>query len=907
MSDDKLNKRKCRMVLFELEEALGNYVQKHAKGDVLNLSTNKVNTDLVSVTDAVESAYLDDIFKFSLAVSKDTADYSHIVNLYNKFKVLDLFQVRNASAHPTRPFNVHYWYKLATVASDPSIHALELTEVTNALVSAESGQLIDPPEDWLEKYNFKITNNLPERVEHSITGLVGRNKEIQVLKKNLKNERLKVNAIVAPGGMGKTALALELLSDIVRDPCNSEWCDGVFFSSMKTEKLTSEGVISLTAAETIDELKEELTHIFSEYYDADYSNFEEVIDSLKNQKILLFLDNLETLLRDSIDAFEELNESLPVSWQVLITSRITVPHKVIPLEELSETSSVDLAKRYIASRDIIELSYQDIKHICSQCFYNPLAIRLTLDLIMNGGEIPNSISVAKRDISEFSFSNLIDCLDRNELKVLECIFVEHSSTRQSIHSILKLGFDDIAASISKLSKTSLIDRNIDGDNENYNLISSVRELLLRTPKDLSLRSEINERYTDIIGKAKEVDLNQMKSNTRSFHITYIPDGVSNDLKVLCTELFKLLKLRFNSVDVMLGRKGLSSEKLTKMYKTFIDSKSAYENYALYHRSMAMLLSQLRDSKEAKNYLEKAIKVDPKDYASYLLLGRLLMNNSEYLDAYNLYNDLLNLLHPDEADDEMYARSLYNGLYLSLLYQNDYQKIIDVSTKWKELKVGKSTIGLLRATAYKRISEKYATNELSLDEFLSKMISAVGIISEVYRDFGHFKGASDVGAKIIDEFCYHLDRLKHVDDKRIDQLLNFCEINIREISSSVNDDVSSEVKSCLNKLIDFDHKNNPFNERSWRLYLNQTDPGKINKEEAIDIGLTIATVDKNVKRKDILFSYDQSGNRYFSHLKCYKGTNTDNWYNLERDDEIAIRIDYSIKGELPVSSELYIIE
>ncbi|EJL6831227.1 ATP-binding protein, partial [Vibrio cholerae] len=186
----------------------------------------------------------------------------------------------------------------------------------------------------------------------------------------------------------------------------------------------------------------------------------------------------------------------------------------MPLNELAEGASIELAKRYIHSRGMVTINHIDLQNICKQCFYNPLAIRLTLDLIGKGGEVPDSISIAQRDISEFSFSNLVECLSESELRVLECIFIEHKSTRQSIHSLLNSNFDEIASSISHLSKTSLIERNISGDKEDYTLTSSVRELLLRSPKDLSLRSEIHERHTNIVGMEKVIDLNQKETNSK---------------------------------------------------------------------------------------------------------------------------------------------------------------------------------------------------------------------------------------------------------------------------------------------------------------------------------------------------------------------------------------------------------
>ncbi|WP_353514280.1 tetratricopeptide repeat protein [Vibrio cholerae] len=896
------------MVLFQLEESLGSYVAKHGRDDLLRDVTSDQAPPLRTVSDIIEASYLDEIFRFSLDISKETNDYTHLVNLYNSFKEFGLFEVRNSLAHPNRIFNDHYWYKVASVASHPSIVALKFEDVTGALISAENEQLIDPPSEWLKKYNFQIPNNLPEQVEHSITGLVGRNKEITKLTTHLKNERISVTAIVAPGGMGKTALALEILSNVVSNPKNSDWCDGVFFTSMKTEKLTSDGIVKLTASETLEDIKSDLLSSINDCMDHEFLSFDEATFNLKDKKILLFLDNLETLLRDDQDSFEELNESLPRNWQVLITSRITVPHKVVPLNELAEGASIELAKRYIHSRGMVTINHIDLQNICKQCFYNPLAIRLTLDLIGKGGEVPDSISIAQRDISEFSFSNLVECLSESELRVLECIFIEHKSTRQSIHSLLNSNFDEIASSISHLSKTSLIERNISGDKEDYTLTSSVRELLLRSPKDLCLRSEIHERHTNIVGMEKVIDLNQKETNSKPFHATYIPLNVSKDLKVLTTRLFKMLKIKPYQVDVILGRSRVESFELSKIYKDFIDSNSALESFALYHRCIAIILAHLRDMKAARLALEKAINIDSGDYISSLFLGRLLMEQSDYHMANQVYTNLMSKLDPEETADENYSRCIYNGYFLSLLYQQRYEDILSKTKDWKKITHGQSNLGLIRATAHKRLAEN-ALRDRDFDNFLIKINSASGILSQIFRDHGYFRTVIDNAIKLIEEASIGITKISTQDvyNKKILTILDFSAEHIPKISNLIDDRYELNINQSIARFIDLNIDNNPFHDRSWSIFISQSDPGMISEEEAINNSYIIASIDTIIKPKGILFSFDENGNRYFSHVSSYQGNNNDDWYNLSTNSRIAIKPNYNCRGELPVSTEMYILE
>lgn len=88
-----------------------------------------------------------------------------------------MYHVRNVISHPNRKFIDSFWYKTAAIASDPLIDILGMTSVRKALISAERNELLDPPDEWLNKTLWEIPNNLPVVFEHAITGLVGRKQE----------------------------------------------------------------------------------------------------------------------------------------------------------------------------------------------------------------------------------------------------------------------------------------------------------------------------------------------------------------------------------------------------------------------------------------------------------------------------------------------------------------------------------------------------------------------------------------------------------------------------------------------------------------------------------------------------------------------------------------------------------
>ena len=87
--------------------------------------------------------------------------------------------------------------------------------------------------------------NLP-LPDYDDTGLVGRTRETQEIVQLLKRGREPVLTITGEGGIGKTALALEVAYRIVDDPDRP--FDAVLWTSLKYEKLTAAGIRNIAGA-----------------------------------------------------------------------------------------------------------------------------------------------------------------------------------------------------------------------------------------------------------------------------------------------------------------------------------------------------------------------------------------------------------------------------------------------------------------------------------------------------------------------------------------------------------------------------------------------------------------------------------------------------------------------------------
>ena len=199
----KINKRKTSMLLYQIEESLVNFIleqtpqeeifpQKTVSNIVKRCTDKNISVDKTNIESLLEATYFDEIFSFALEVTKNTSTHQYIQELMSLFKLYNIFYIRNVVAHPSKPFLNEYWYKVAAIASSTLVEIIGLNDIKASLISAESGQITDPPDDWLiEITQSIIPNNLPNNFEHSITGLVGRSTEEKDLLKQLENLRKK--------------------------------------------------------------------------------------------------------------------------------------------------------------------------------------------------------------------------------------------------------------------------------------------------------------------------------------------------------------------------------------------------------------------------------------------------------------------------------------------------------------------------------------------------------------------------------------------------------------------------------------------------------------------------------------------------------------------------------------------
>jgi TPR repeat protein len=666
MEHEDVLRIKSAMVIFSLEKELGELVKRHANPSsnitesghaqkILKREGEKAGLlETLPVSSLVAASFLEEVIGLAVAALEDDTRAADMKKLQQIATSLDLYTVRNAVSHPNRSFPESYWYRAAALCSDPVIDRLDLANVRIALQQAVQGNLQPPPEEWMEARFSFVANNLPAELEHEMTGLLGRKDDFKKLQEILQNSRHSLAAVVAPGGVGKTALALELLKHVSSEPTSQEWVDGIIFCSLKQEALTSDGLVDLKASKTITELKQELTeHLCAVFPTLEVQEFSDICKELAKSRLLLCIDNLETLLRDRPQAFAEFYEGLPESWRVLVTSRVTVDGaKNLTLKPLNKECARALAVKYLEARAQKVSNAQLVEEIVASSQNNPLAIRLTIDRYAKGFPLAHAQSSAAADVVSFSYKNLIDTLSPTAQTILEFMFVAGAAQRSDLVSQLGLSEDDAAQAVADLAATSLVIRVEEADGEAIQISPSVRDLLLENPLDPDLRKRISAGLRDRKASMHR-HINIQKSNRISRFSEYY---IEPELQATLAEcLIKGISLVRN--------KQASHRQSADMLKEMRKHYTAFSKQPKYLVWLARVFNKCGDENSAEQEFRNAASLQTQTLYPEVCYGEFLLFHHRYVEAAKVFLDLFHAgwHQPEKSDSYMSLRVLRGTL------------------------------------------------------------------------------------------------------------------------------------------------------------------------------------------------------------------------------------------------------
>jgi hypothetical protein len=869
IDNSQLWRMKSAMVLYELERTLGEFVCGEAKStsdlpskavqDIREREIRKTGSfDDSTPAKIVSATYLDEVFGLAQGMAKERPEEQNLLALRKLFDALDVFSIRNAISHPNRSFHPSYWYRIAAIATDPLVDKLQFRKVNRAFMDAEEGQLASPPEAWMNAPIWSLPNNLPEQFDHDITGLIARNREVGALNKLIQNERLNLIAILAPGGTGKTALLLHALQDIVLSPQSTEWVDRILYFSSKIETLTFEGIVSHSPTESsIDGICSSIAKVFKEEEGRDVFSFEDACREFASQRILLCLDNLETILRDSPEQFDLFYRELPRNWRVVVTSRVTVNSAtVMPLDALSLRGAQSLAWSYLSKRGGERVSEDELESLVKTCDMNPLAIRLTIDGFIAGKKSLDEMKLlAKQQVIDFSYRNLIEALSSTVHELLECLFVvSEPVSRTTACTLLERDLDEISEAFNQVRGTSLVTRIPGQAEERYILSSSIRDFLVIRPINLDIRNAVQEKLRKT--KQQVSEINKYQQNSNPLERGYIPESSPDSIKVMAADALKTWNQRASMPEDLFG----AVERIRQTIKL--------QDHSLLHRVLGLILLKLNDRTTAKHELRVAFERTPSDVSAGLILSAELRRDQELQEAHLVAKNLVEngWLDPN-LSSPYHAGLVVQNYYLPLIWQGETDPVIEDTKDWKDRRTIRGSLGTMRAMAFRQSVE----SERDIEQIQNALCQATQVLDEVFDLDGYAGVQIAEGIKLIEQLVYVRKGNQEPNEQTKANFLDFINKHLLSLAEHhktytlSNPAVIQWIKEMSTLTVEGD---NPLLSDRWQRLVKAPNSEIDSRAKDIEEGWINVSIERIPRfpntgnYKPFLFAKDDSGKMYF---------------------------------------------
>lgn len=353
----------------------------------------------------------------------------------------------------------------------------------------------------MSEYTLRTTQNF---IQHNLppadfdeTGFLGRKTQRGDVAKALLGP-WPVVSILGDGGMGKTSLALQVAYDLI-DREDVPF-DAIVWTTAKNATLTTAEIVRVEGAiqDSLGLFAGAASELAGKSVDRD--PITEVLEYLETFRILLILDNLETVLDENVSDFLR---KLPFGSKVLITSRIGVgTENPIKLQPLSVAESSHLMRTLAKVRGVAALAKlpgAETDRLVEQMNCHPGQIKWFVAGVQ-AGVAPDSLIHNNELLLDYCMENVFDYLNADARAVLRSMQVIPGS-----HTLAELAYlsdfeaPRLQSAILELTRTNFLAQVAGaGSLSGYALTDfAKRYLQKRHAVDPSERAVVQSRHNDL--------------------------------------------------------------------------------------------------------------------------------------------------------------------------------------------------------------------------------------------------------------------------------------------------------------------------------------------------------------------------------------------------------------------------
>jgi hypothetical protein len=636
-------------VEFKFSDDMIKQIEFKTHSSFHDIQSNKVKLDNLGIKDFQD---LVNIHKNDLKLNKND------LKIFNK-TIESLIPIRNNVVH-SKPIEINQYSDLCDIffLEIPKLSFFDWeksNEIRLKFLNNDNTAIVQWK--YIPEYDSRTINNLP-MPDFDDTGFIGRKKELKEIISYIYDSRpqYQIVSIIGAGGTGKTATLLKALN-IIKDSEENPF-DYIVWTSLKTQKLSRGEFKKINnVITTLEGIVAQSKYVLN----LEDENYLELLNKMKKHKMLLIVDNYETVTDELV--LNQFFKNIPRNSKIILTSR----HGLGQLDNILDFGPMEQDDAVEYYRELAKFFSLDAEHKCSnreivdKCLklnFNPLSIKWFLSNVYNGADA-NYIINNQDDLLEYCLKNVYNKLSDRARIILNILQIERKPLTKG--EIIFLGdFDNISCEINELLRTYMVgreensfvlsdmslkylSRNFTPTNDEFFSVKKRRKTLSGIKQNISIRKEIDP-FDPFSLQINSLDIDEIIAAFYLQKVLKTDYQARKNYDVVDNYLEKAKKIKSDYYEIYKVQAVVNSKRnvylSNESYIAAIENAPSLEHkaYVLYFYSVFIAMSDL-DLNEAYEMIQEVERILGKSFEVGLAKARVLLYSGKYQECENVIEDL----------------------------------------------------------------------------------------------------------------------------------------------------------------------------------------------------------------------------------------------------------------------------